>query len=390
VLREKHHFIECDAYQYQIAFKSHYNCRGHIMYGRLFAAFAALSIFSGCAIHPVPEDVAGVDTYHIVRQIRCETREALKTFLITWLDDLGSEHNGRPGDPIARRLADQYAREPEAISNFRSKEFPGPQYVQVRALIDLFYAAGIGYNFDLTMTENNDLTTEINLLKPLTEPKFTLGINAGALRERSNNRLFTVTDTFSYLLTQLNTPVRGKRYCDGQIVHDNYVYPIAGRIGIDKLVRTFIELTLFANLAGKEAHPGAGGAPTMADTLTFTTAINVSATPKIEFSPVGRAFQLADASLTATVKRKDIHQVTVALAIATEDMVTLDPFRSYLFSSQRGASVATATPVGRRRPVTSSIVVGRRVTGGGTPSEALAVVAIDQLKSRELQLRPAP
>jgi hypothetical protein len=119
------------------------------------------------------------------------------------------------------------------------------------------------------MTQDNDLTTDINILKPLTHPKFTLGISAGANFERSNNRTFTVTDTFSYLLTKLNVPVRGQRYCDGQIVRANYVYPITGRIGIDELVKTFMELTLFGNLAGKEANPGAGGAPTMADQLTF-------------------------------------------------------------------------------------------------------------------------
>jgi len=360
------------------------------MYSRFFAAFAALSLFSGCAIHPLPEDVAGVDTYHIVRQIRCETRETLRSFIITWLDDLGRDHESQPGDPIARALALQYESDPVSIDTFRASLFPGPGRVEVRRLINLFYDAGIAYNFDLTMTENNDLTTDINFLKPFTEPTFTLGVNAGATRERSNNRTFTVTDTFSYLVTKLNTPVRGRRYCDGQIVQANYAYPIAGRIGIDKLVRSFIELTLFANLAGKEANPGAGGAPTMADKLTFTTTINASATPKVVFAPAGHAFQLADASLTGSVKRSDVHQVTVALAISTGGAATLDPFRSYLFSSQRGARSAGTLETTGRRPATSSLIVGRRVTGGGTPSEVLAVLAIDQLKSRELQLIPAP
>jgi hypothetical protein len=186
------------------------------------------------------------------------------------------------------------------------------------------------------MTENNDLSTEINLLKPFTEPRFTPGIKAGALRERKNLRTFTITDTFSYLLTKLNVPVRGKHYCDGQIV------------GIDKLAKSFIELTLFANLAGK--GPSGAGAPTMADELTFTTTISASATPKVEFAPVGHAFQLADASLTGTVKRADVHQVTVALAINTGGAMNLDPLRSFLFSSQRGVQVAeTSTPRAERR-----------------------------------------
>ena len=356
------------------------------MYVRILAALAALPLFVGCAIHPVPEDVTGVDTYHIVRQIRCETRDTLRRFVITWLEDLGRDHESQRGDPIARRLAYQYENDPDSISSFHANRFPGPQYVQVRNLINTFYDAGIAYNFDLTMTENNDLSTEINFLRPLTRPKFTLGISAGAKRERSNNRTFTVTDTFSYLLTKLNTPVRGRRYCDGQIVQANYIYPIAGRIGVDKLVKSFIELTLFANLGGKDANPGEGGAPTMADKLTFTTTVDASATPRIEFSPVGTAFQLADASLTGSVKRTDVHQVTVALAISKGGMANLDPFRSFLFSSQRGAPAASAPITIGPRSNTSMLVVGRRVTGGGTPSEVLAVLAIDQVKSRELEL----
>ena len=86
-------------------------------------------------------------------------------------------------------------------------------------MIRLFAESGIAYNFDLQMTENNDLTTDINLLRPITTPKFTLGINAGALRRRANQRTFTTTDTFGYLVTQLNRPNRyGERYCDGKIV----------------------------------------------------------------------------------------------------------------------------------------------------------------------------
>jgi hypothetical protein len=360
------------------------------VYSRSLAAFVVLSLGAGCAIHPVPEDVTGVDTYHIVRQIRCETRETIRRFVITWLEDLGRDHASQPGDPIAQRLALQYESEPDSISNFHPKLFPGPEYVQVRALINSFYDAGIAYNFDMTMTEDNDLTTEIGLLKPLTKPKVTVGIGAGAKRKRSNNRSFTVTDTFGNLLTKVNTPVRGTRYCDGQIVQANYVYPIAGRIGVDKLVKTFIELTLFANLGGSGAKPGAGGIPTIADKLTFTTTINASATPKVEFTPVTDTFQFASASLTASAVRSDVHQVTVALAIAPGGVVALDPFRSYLFSAERTPGTAGAQAPAARAAGASTLVVGRRVTGGGTPAEMLAVIAIDQLKSRELEIIATP
>jgi len=357
---------------------------------RYVAAFAVLLLFSGCAIHPLPEDVAGVDTYQIVRQIRCETREAIRQDVVKWLAGLGSEHNGRPGDPIARRLALQYENYPESISGFSASLFPGSDHVEVRSIINLFFTAGIAYNFDLSGSETNDLAPKIDLLQPLTNAKFTLGVTGDAMLTRTNDRIFTVTDTFGFLLTKLNVLVRGERYCDGQIVRANYVYPVAGRIGVDRLVDDFINLTLFGNLAGAMANPGAGGAPTMADHLSFTTAVMASANPMVVFTPVTRAFQFADANLMGTLKRTDLHQVTVALAIAKSGMTNLVPLESYLFSSRRGAPALGARASATARSGAGTLVVGARVMGGGTPSEVLAVLAIDQIKSREVQILPTP
>jgi hypothetical protein len=342
---------------------------------RLFsvAAVALSFLAGGCAIHPLPEDVTGVDTYHIVRQIRCETREALRQLVIAWLSD------PRLNNDYLNDLAFQYQNHPESISNFHYDLFKGPDLVQVRSVAKLFYDTGIAYNFDLTMTEDNDLSTDLSLLKPFTEPKFTLGIHAEAKRRRANNRSFTLTDTFSYLLTKLNVEVRGQRYCDGQIVQANYIYPIAGRIGVDKIVKDFIKLTLFGNLAGKAAE----GPPTMAEKLTFTTSVSGSANPLVVFTPVTHAFQLTTASLTGGAGRSDIHGVTVGLAIAPSGRSELEPFRSFLFSSSRGTPVARQAAEPRNA---STLYVGSRVTGGGTPAERLAVVTIDQVKSREIQL----
>ena len=173
-------------------------------------------------------------------------------------------------------------------------------------------------------------------------------------------------------------------YCEGKVVGPNYIYPIAGRIGIDKVIADFIDLTLFANLGGSDATPGVGGSPpTMADKLTFTTIVTASATPAITFTPVTDAFQLANASATGLADRTDMHQVTVGVAIAPSGVTELDPLRSFLFSSSR--AVSTEGPVdnaARRGP----LVIGSRVIGGGSPSERLAVIAVDLAKSPEVQV----
>jgi hypothetical protein len=342
------------------------------MMKRIALIIAALPLFAGCAIHPVPEDFSGVNTYHIVRQIRCETRQALVDIIKEKLEGLAAD-----GSTVAQQLLVQYQTNPDSIADFSPNLFRGQDYDEVRSLIRLFADAAIAYNFDLTMTENNNLGTEISLLKPLTNPAFTLGIGASANRARSNERIFTVADTFTSLIKGLNNPNRaGKRYCDQYLVGPNYIYPITGRIGVDKTVRTFMELTLLGGLALKDKP---AGPPTMTDNLIFTTALSLSATPALEFTPVGAAFQLASASVTGLADRTDVHQVTVGLAVGGRGIAELGPSRGFVFSP-RGAA-ATARGGG------SAPFVGQRVTGGSTPAERMAVEAIDQVKSKEVQIR---
>jgi hypothetical protein len=229
-------------------------------------------------------------------------------------------------------------------------------------------------------TETNNLDPQINLVQTFTNSKFTLGINGGLDRIRANQRQFTITDTFSKLLTKVP-----EQYCDGQIVHANYIYPIVGRIGIDKTIQSFIEMTLFASLSGAGAAAGVSAPPTMTDNLTFTTTIKSTVTPMVVFTPVTTAFRLANASLTADNNRVDRHQVTIGLAITKSGQAEIEPLRSYLFSANRLA------PIGRApASAAGGLVVGGRVTGGGTSSEQLAVIAIDQVKSREIQIVGTP
>jgi hypothetical protein len=344
---------------------------------RFIAMLAAVPLIAGCAIHPVPEDVTGVNTFDIVKQIRCETRQALVDVIKEKLTDWAQR-----GSPEAEALLRRYESDPDAISDFHPRLFPGPNYVEVRRLINLFAETGVAYNFDLQMTENNDLTTDINLIKPLVNPKVTLPINAGALRKRTNQRIFTTTDTFGFLVTKLNRPNRyNERYCDGKVVIANYVYPIAGRVGVDKTITTFINLTVFGGLGGAAAQQGKGP-PTMVDKLTFTTTVNINATPKVEFTPVGDRFQLLNANVKGSVDRSDRHEVAIGLAIAGIGVREVGAVRDFAFSPDRG-------PTEDRRSG-SRLYQGARITGGGTPAERLAVEAIDQVKRRELQLIPAP
>jgi hypothetical protein len=144
---------------------------------------------------------------------------------------------------------------------------------------------------------------------------------------RENTRTFTVTDSFSGLLR--NIPAD---YCDGFIVGPNYVYPVVGKIGMDRMINDFVNLTLFGALAGPASSGSPTtpkGPPTMVDQLKFTTKFNLTTTPKVVFSPV-RA--LMDASIGITATRQDIHTVTVGLAIDTSGVSQVAAFRALVFS----------------------------------------------------------
>jgi hypothetical protein len=333
------------------------------MWDRAIAACAAFSFFSACTIHPLPEDASGVPTTTIVRQIRCETREAIRTELIGWLRS--REHH------IPRELGARYDSEQAAAADFRPALLNGPELAKDREIAQWFYDTGIAYTFDFNISETNNLMSDVSLLKALTNSKLTLAIDPTANRKRSNERTFTVTDTFGNLLRKMTD-----QHCKGQLVAENYIYPITGRIGVDKVVRDFIRLALFGDLSGTPDKPGSEPAPpappTMTEDLIFTTDISLQVNPMITFTPVSQALQLSSASITGLADRTDMHQVTIGLAVAKSIPTNLDTQR-HSFTGSAG----------------HQLVAGRRVTGGGTPSEVLAVLANDQYKSREIRLVPA-
>jgi hypothetical protein len=184
-------------------------------------------------------------------------------------------------------------------------------------------------------------------------------------------------------LLKLNVAQRqDRRYCTGFIVAENYVYPIAGKIGVAKVIHDFINLTLFESLSGDKGAP-----PAMTDDLTFTTTVSASVNPAVMFTPLGTALQAADAGVTAGIKRSDVHEVVVGIAIDKASVPNLTPVRSYLFSDRRFANGLTQTSPGA---ISGSLYIGNRVIGGGSASERLAVIANDQAKSPQVQIVASP
>jgi hypothetical protein len=282
---------------------------------------------SGCAIHPLPDDVAHISTYYIVRQIRCETRQAIIDSLFRYLTSPDNLREGKLDEhsyEVGRQVQAAYEADRDSITKFNPARLTG----FARTVVGLLYHTGIAYNYDLLGLETNNIDATANFIRPQPISSLvTLGLGGNFDRQRQNERSFTITDNFGDLISKVH-----EDYCTNQIAVDNYVYPIAGRVGIDRVVHDFLLLTLFGNLSGKSKDvTTVSGPPTMVDQLQFVTTISGSATPKITFMPQGSAFQLSDASFPISASRKDTHQLTVGLYLDKTAAKQIGGVRSAIF-----------------------------------------------------------
>ena len=309
----------------------------------LTAAIGVTLSMTACALHPLPEDFTGVPTDMIVRKIRCETRGSIKSNLTQWLQKV-------PNDPATNTMGVEFDKGARPLNTFTADLFHGP----VKAIVQKFQDTAIGYDFTFDMTETNNLDATLDLVQVFRRAIGMAALSGGIDRMRENIRTFTITDSFIDLLRDIK-----EDYCSQLAFEKDYMYPITGTIGVGEMIHTFVDLALFENLSGNK-----GGPPTMGDTITFTTKLSGSATPKIVFTPVGSGFHAVDASLTAAASRTDAHKVIVSLALPPPSPPTLT-----------GTS-PTPPPTGATGTQMQS---GLFVTAVGTPAQLLAAQTIQQI-----------
>ncbi|WP_439373053.1 hypothetical protein [Bradyrhizobium sp. DASA03120] len=335
--------------------------------------FLIVFFLGGCAIHPLPEDVVHVRTYDIARQIRCETRQAVIDVLFAYLttpDNMRHDNLDQHSLEVGLKAKEAYDSDRDSITRFNPDKLTGFAHT----VVGLLYKTGIAYNYDLLGLETNNIDPTINLLRPLPiTSKVSLGVTGNFDRQRQNERSFTITDNFGSLLMSVH-----EDYCTGRLAAENYIYPIAGRVGVDRVVKDFMLLTLFANLRGLNKDLGkittVAGPPTMVDQLQFQTTIGTTATPKITFIPLGSGFGFADASLGLTVSRKDTHQLTVGLFLDKDAAKEIDADRKAIFDRPRVGETAVA---GRT-------VFRNLLTASGGRAEQGAALAVEQFLAQKI------
>lgn len=309
----------------------------------------ALFVLSGCATHPLPDDYAHVSTPNIVRQIRCEARQAVIDSLFRYLTSEDNNKNKNKLNDhsygIGLRLLKDYESNHDSITTFDPSQLTG----FANTVVGLLYNTGIAYYYDLTGLETNNIDPSVDLIRPTPITSlFTLGVAGNFDRQRQNERAFTITDNFGDLVRKVHDS-----YCSKSIVEENYVYPIAGRVGIDRMIKDFVLMSLFENLdaVSKDVTDLKNGPPTMVDQLQFVTLIGGTATPKVVFLPKGAPFQFSDASLPISASRKDTHQLTVGLYLQKKEAKIVRDARTAIYEGSLITSSGGAAEQGAAKAV---------------------------------------
>ena len=252
---------------------------------------------SGCANHPLPEDISRKATVDIVEKIRCEALGAVILQIVHRL----KASRGNSAEKLASEFLDRLGRgdifaTDEDILRVRHalKEANARKEI---ARVAKFEHWVIGYNFKFAITEVNNKGGKAGFKLPLTRGTFTLNFEAGLDRTRAATREFKMVDSFQDFRNF--DPQEKCRSYDAQ---KNWIYPITGSIGLAEIMDTYFVLY--------DRH---GEVEAFTDKLEFTTKITGSVKPAIVLSPVTDNFHLASANLDSVNNRTDLHQVTITL-----------------------------------------------------------------------------
>jgi hypothetical protein len=206
----------------------------------------------------LPEDFSRATTLDIVKSIRCEALEGLQSL------------------------------KPEE----RARAVP------------IIKTTMIGLDFTFTMSENNGLSDpSMQFLRP---GRLTLDLSGGASVKRKNTRTFHIDEPLVDLVKRENIEI-----CRNRVKGPNWTYPVAGKIGLDETVRTYIKLELATKA---KRRPDRQAFTNFSDQLEFTTNFSASATGHIVLDAVVGRVRLKDANLGVSASRNDAHNVTVAFS----------------------------------------------------------------------------
>jgi len=322
------------------------------------AALALLPavVLGACAIHPVQQDVTGIPTTGIVYKIRCEARLAVLDKAVSLLERV-AKNQATPAIAAKFEVVIAKLRErrglPLTVAYFDPRrDLPTPRS---KAIYSRYFNTAIAFDFLMQGIENNKAGFTADPLRLINNGVAGVALSAGGDFTRDNLRHFSFADSFGELLTD------PKLECTDTA--ENFIYPVAGRVGLQEVVDTFIDLN-----EGKQLDDIDSAKTVFADTLKFTTIWTGGATPHVQIDPVGTQWGLApQATIGLSASRQDIHTLTVGLAMGPPQFVPLSG-RGFVFSprlvgSPSQSNKATASQAAQdlrfRSFIERSVVISR-------------------------------
>jgi len=247
------------------------HCSWRELIGRLSVipcAGALVVGLSACSVHPIPDDVTRLSTADIVKSIRCEILAGLESF---------TPNEMAKAAPIVR-------------------------------------ATTIGYEFTFNITEDNNANGAEGgpFLKFANGGKVKLDLTGHAALHRNNFRKFTIIEPLLDLAKDDN-----RARCSDRTTRANWTYPIAGKIGMDEVVRTYLKLEMLSELDVTKKAGGPFNNVVFADELQFTTGFGAGSTTTLVLDAVVGRLKVTNASINVGASRDDIHKVIVALTRKT-------------------------------------------------------------------------
>jgi len=274
---------------------------------------------SGCAVHPLPEDVTRESTYHIVQKIRCEAREALTQLSVLAL----RESNYPPTLELADRIETGDLADIKITDLFQNPHLRRLVDRQVHQNFEIFALSALAFAFTFNIKEDNDNSANASFQLPMVNGPFSLLANAGKKLNRESERKLEANHTFLELYRFTDRDVCRAIEAGGGHV----IYPITGKIGLYEVFKTFYLLNRPHNPAlknppdeGFQNHRMGRDVKDFTDELKFTTRFNIGTTPSITLAAVPDRFTLTSASATLSASREDLHRVLISLEVG--DAVT--------------------------------------------------------------------
>ena len=299
------------------------------IHGLVISALAP--ILASCSAHPLIDDVTRSTTFDIVEKIRCEARRAVIA------------HGQRLGNDTT-----------------------------------------VAYEFTFDIKEENNASGNFTWFLPLTGGNFQLAASAGSDLTRRATRMFTIEDNFGDLR---------KANCSPEALERNWIYPIAGDIGIYEVVTTFAKLHGIENPTGTEKF-------SFHDNLTFVTFLGAGVQPTLTL--LGNRSRVTDAGANLSAQRVDFHQVLISITGQRQTASTIASLRSVSGGAPRstgrsgGASSVRSYQV-LRRNVAGPAAPGAIVTHNsnlattllqtGDDPQVNALHELDRVRQLELQTR---